>query len=68
LYNFEAALSVYILFVAGVNVPVEDEMTFSCSMSEDDFFEWLKSKGVNERDHKTLVGKMDRLIRWNPGL
>ena len=26
-------------------------------MSDEDFFKWLRSKGVNEKDCKTLSGK-----------
>jgi hypothetical protein len=47
--------------LAGAQVPAKDEMTFSSSMSEEDFFEWLKSKRVSDRDHKTLVGRIHRI-------
>ena len=46
-------------------MPAKEEMTFSTysSMSEGEFFEWLKSKGVNERDRKKLFGKiLDTII------
>ena len=33
-------------------------MVFSSSMSEEDFFKWLRSKGVSDKDCKTLSGKM----------
>ena len=38
-------------------MPAKEEMTFSSSMSEEDFFKWLKSKGVSDKDRKTLSGK-----------
>jgi hypothetical protein len=33
------------------------DMMFSSSMSVEDFFKWLRSKGVNDKDCKTLSGK-----------
>ena len=42
----------------GVEVPVEVEMTSNSSMSEEDFFKWLRSRGVSDKDCKTLSGKM----------
>ena len=42
---------------AGVEVPADARMTFNTSMSEDDFFKWLRSRGVSEQDRKTLSGK-----------
>ena len=44
---------------AGVKVPVEDEkgnLKFSSTMSDDDFFKWLRSKGISEKDCNTLLG------------
>ena len=32
-------------------------LTFSSSMSDEDFFKWLSSKGVSDKDCKTLSGK-----------
>ena len=64
--EFSLTLSVYVysilifLLLVGVKVPPKDETTlnFSSSMSEEDFFKWLKSKGVSEKDCKTLSGKL----------
>ena len=39
---------------AKVRIP---NMTFSSSMSDEDFFKWLRSKGVNNKDCKTLSGR-----------
>ena len=39
-------------------MPVEVQMTFNSSMSEEDFFKWLRSRGVSDKDCKTLSGKM----------
>jgi hypothetical protein len=33
------------------------DLTFSSSMSDEDFFKWLRSKGMNDKDCKTLSGK-----------
>jgi hypothetical protein len=33
------------------------DLTFSSSMSIEDFFKWLRVKGVNDEDCKTLTGK-----------
>ena len=32
-------------------------LTFSISMSDEDFFKWLRSKGICDKDCKTLSGK-----------
>ena len=40
-------------------MPVEDEkgnLKFSSTMSDDNFFKWLRSKGVSEKDCNTLLG------------
>ena len=38
---------------------VEVQMTlFNSSMSEEDFFTWLRSRGVSVKDCKTLSGKI----------
>ena len=53
---------VYSLYVSssGVKVPINNEMIFSTSMSEEHFLKWLKSRGVSERDCKTLIGRIDK--------
>ena len=38
-------------------MPVEVQMIFNSSMSEEDFFTWLRSRGVSVKDCKTLSGK-----------
>ena len=38
-------------------MPTEMQVTFNNSMSEEDFFKWLKSRGVSDKDCKTLTGK-----------
>ena len=35
---------------------------FNSSMSEEDFFKWLKSKGIGEKDCKTLSGNDNNFI------
>ena len=49
---------------AGVGVPMAEEVTMethsvmsSNSMSDEDFFKLLKSKGVNQKDLNALSGK-----------
>ena len=32
-------------------------LTFSSSMPDEDFFKWLRSKGISDKDCKTLSGK-----------
>ena len=39
-------------------MPVEVQVTFNSSMSEEDFFKWLRSKGVSDKDCKILSGKI----------
>ena len=34
-----------------------EKLMFSGSMTEEEFFEWLKSKGISDKDCKTLSGK-----------
>jgi hypothetical protein len=48
-----------IVTCAGVKVPAEDEkgsLKFSSTMSDGDFFKWLRSKGISEKDCNTLSG------------
>ena len=50
---------------AGVKVPAEDEkknLKFSSTMSDDDFFKWLRSKGISEKDCNTLSGRYTNTI------
>ena len=37
--------------------PATHNLTFSSSMSDEDFFKWLRSKGISDKDCKTLSGK-----------
>ena len=40
-------------------MPAEDEkgnLKFSSTMSDDDFFKWLLSQGISEKDCNTLLG------------
>ena len=41
----------------GVEVPTNAQMMFNSSMSDEDFFKWLRSRGVNDKDCKTLTGR-----------
>ena len=41
-----------------LDVPLATQkLIFSSYMSDDDFFKWLKSKGVSDKDCSTLSGK-----------
>ena len=42
---------------ADVNTPAD--VTFDSSMSDEDFFKWLKSRRISDRDCKTLSGKIN---------
>ena len=42
--------------LTGVEAPAEEKAMFNRSMSEEDFFEWLKSKGISDKDCNTLSG------------
>ena len=35
-----------------------DEVTFNSSMSDENFFKWLKSRGIGDKDRKALSGKI----------
>ena len=35
---------------------VKVNLKFSITMSDDDFFKWLRSKGISEKDCNTLSG------------
>ena len=37
--------------------PATQNLMFSSSMSDEDFFKWLRSKGVSDKDCKILSGK-----------
>ena len=43
-------------------VPIEKQVTFNCAMSEEEFFKWLKARGVSERDCKTLSGTLCYMV------
>ena len=46
------------MFHADVKLlPADVQITFDSSMSEEDFCQWLKSRGISDRDCKTLSGK-----------
>jgi hypothetical protein len=45
-------------FIVYVGVPSEEQLTFNCAMSEVEFFKWLKSRGMSEKDCKTLSGTL----------
>jgi hypothetical protein len=48
-----------IVTCSGVKVSAEDEkgdLKFSSTMSDGDFFKWLRSKGISEKDCNTLSG------------
>ena len=51
-------IAMYLHLHAGVELPAEPWMTFNTSMSEDDFFKWLKRRGVSDKDCNTLSGKI----------
>ena len=54
----------------GVKVPAEEAQgnsKFSNSMSDGDFFKWLRSKGINERDCNTLLG-MYSIVLYHTGI
>ena len=38
--------------------PAEEQVMFNSSMSDDNFFKWLRSRGVSDKDCKILSGKM----------
>ena len=45
--------------LAGIKVPAKDQqanLKFSSTMSDGDFFKWLQSKGISERDCNALSG------------
>ena len=50
------AVCFYHQFCAGIGALFQQVS----SMSEDDFFKWLKQRGVSDKDCKTLSGKMHR--------
>ena len=37
--------------------PATHSLTFRSSMSDEDFFKWLRSKGISDKDCKALSGK-----------
>ena len=38
--------------------PAEEQVMLNSSMSDDDFFKWLRSRGVSDKDCKILSGEM----------
>ena len=45
-------------FFTCVGMEKQAEVTFNSSMSEDNFFKWLRLRGVSDKDCKTLSGKI----------
>ena len=62
-----AASDVHRFLLAGVKMPTDhkEQMMFNRSMSEEDFFKWLSSRGVSDKDCKTLSGKMHHAYHDN---
>lgn len=60
LYKLESRMYSLCVSSSGVKVPINNEMIFSTSMSEEHFLKWLKSRSVSERDCKTLIGRIDK--------
>ena len=61
---FISAINVLFTFIDQHRIPPEPDitpathsLTFSSSMSDEDFFKWLRSKGINNKDCKALSGK-----------
>ena len=56
--------TVYHFLLAGVEVSADHEkqMTFNSSMSKEDFYKWLRSRGISEEDGKTLISKYNNII------
>jgi hypothetical protein len=56
-----------IVTCAGVKVPAIGEkgsLKFSSTMSDGDFFKWLRSKGISEKDCNTLSGTYTNTINF----
>ena len=45
-------------------MPAEEQVMFNSSMSEEDFFKWLKSRGISDKDCKTLSGKCASITEY----
>ena len=42
---------------AGIGAQSEELLTFNSSMPEENFYQWLRSRGISEKDCKVLSGK-----------
>ena len=43
---------------SGVHIPAEEQKTFNSSASDEDFFKWLRSRGISDNDCKIHSGKL----------
>ena len=50
------AVRAFVYMYAGIGAPSVRQEVFNSSMSEEEFFKWLKSRGVSEKDCQTLSG------------
>ena len=41
----------------GVKSPAKAQVIFNSSMPKEDFFKWLESRGISDKDCKTLSSK-----------
>ena len=46
----------------GIGSSSEEQLIFNSCMSEGDFFQWLRSRGISEKDCKALSGKSNVAI------
>ena len=51
--TFAYASNKYCILHTGV---VKEQVMFNSSMSEEEFFKWLKSRGISDKDCKALSG------------
>ena len=64
--NIIIAINEVFAHTTGLRMPVEEaqgtDSKFSSTMSDGDFFKWLRSKGINEKDCNTLLGMYSCIV------
>ena len=60
--NISSQQSMKLIFIDQYSDPPDvpsatHNLMFSSSMSDEDFFKWLRSKGISDKDCKTLSGR-----------
>ena len=52
-----------VISLAAGGIASEERLIYNSSMSEEDFYRWLRSRGISEKDCNALSGKYNRDVQ-----